>query len=164
MWSQCSFSRRGVVWWWQGAKRTSHKEAVAVVKLWKDVGSNKSLGCVFCEKPAYWTSAFKLEISSYIYYDNTWLMIQQKWGIICISVWDVLQAFDIGWGGRFWWGGHLGITAFFWQTQWSNNPCRMSLGSCLQFHCNILLCWNTCMAQQNLQKWSPSTSSIWTMR
>ena len=31
---------------------------------WKDIGSNKSLGCVFSEKPAGWTNAFKLEISS----------------------------------------------------------------------------------------------------
>ena len=80
MGSQCSFSRRGVAWWWRGAKRTSlaakfwifwrgwircsHKETVAVVKPWKDVGSNKSLGCVFSEKPADWTNVFKLEISS----------------------------------------------------------------------------------------------------
>ena len=85
MGSQCSFSRRGVEWWWQGAKRTSlaakfcifwrgcnlydrirctHEETVAVVKPWEDIGSNKSLGCVFSEIPAEWTSAFKLEISS----------------------------------------------------------------------------------------------------
>ena len=44
--------------------RCTHKETVAVVKPWKDVGSNKSLGCVFSEKPADWTNAFKLEISS----------------------------------------------------------------------------------------------------
>ena len=44
--------------------RCTHKETVAVVEPWKDVGSNKSLGCVFSEKPADWTNAFKLEISS----------------------------------------------------------------------------------------------------
>ena len=44
--------------------RCTHKETVAVVKPWKDVGSNKSLGCIFSEKPADWTNAFKLEISS----------------------------------------------------------------------------------------------------
>ena len=44
--------------------RCTHKETVAVVKPWKDVGSNKNLGCVFSEKPADWTNAFKLEISS----------------------------------------------------------------------------------------------------
>ena len=44
--------------------RCTHKKTVAVVKPWKDVGSNKSLGCVFSEKPADWTNAFKLEISS----------------------------------------------------------------------------------------------------
>jgi len=32
--------------------RCTHKETVAVVKPWKDVGSNKSLGCVFSKKPA----------------------------------------------------------------------------------------------------------------
>ena len=36
--------------------RCTHKETVAVVKPWKDVGSNKSLGCVFSEKPADWTN------------------------------------------------------------------------------------------------------------
>ena len=50
--------------------RCTHKETVAVVKPWKDVGSNKSFGCVFSEKPAYWTNAFKLEISSLVdFYD-----------------------------------------------------------------------------------------------
>ena len=44
--------------------RCTHKGTVAVVEPWKDVGSNKSLGCVFSEKPADWTNAFKLEISS----------------------------------------------------------------------------------------------------
>ena len=44
--------------------RCTHKETVAVVKPWKDVGSDESLGCVFSEKPAEWTNAFKLEISS----------------------------------------------------------------------------------------------------
>ena len=90
MGSQCSFSRRGVEWWWRGAKRTSlaakflisvlerlddrirctHEETVAVVKPWKDIGSNKSLGCVCSEKPADWTNAFKLEKSSWAdFYD-----------------------------------------------------------------------------------------------
>ena len=83
MGSQCSFSRRGVAWWTPVCQenkscskvlnflerlddriRCTHKETVAVVKLWKDVGSNKSFGCVFSEKPADWTNAFKLEISS----------------------------------------------------------------------------------------------------
>ena len=50
--------------------RCTHEETVAVVKPWKDRGSNKSLGCVFSEKPADWTNAFKLEISSLAdYYD-----------------------------------------------------------------------------------------------
>ena len=30
----------------------------------RDIGSNKSLGCIFSEKPARWSNAFKLEISS----------------------------------------------------------------------------------------------------
>ena len=87
MGSQCSFSRRGIEWWWRGAKRTSlaakfwifcreldvrirctHEERVAVVKPWEDIGSNKSLGCVFSEKPADWTNTFKLEISSLTYF------------------------------------------------------------------------------------------------
>ena len=45
-------------------RQCTHEETVAVVKPWKDTGSNKSLGCVFSEKPADWTNAFKLEISS----------------------------------------------------------------------------------------------------
>ena len=44
--------------------RCTHEETVAVVKPWEDIGSNKCLGCVFSEKPADWTNAFKLEISS----------------------------------------------------------------------------------------------------
>ena len=44
--------------------RCTHEETVAVVKPWKDIGSNKSLGCVFSEKPTDWTNAFKVEISS----------------------------------------------------------------------------------------------------
>ena len=45
--------------------RCTHEETVTVVKAWKDyIGSNKSLGCVFSEKPSDWTNAFKLEISS----------------------------------------------------------------------------------------------------
>ena len=44
--------------------RFTHEERVAVVKPWEDIGSNKSLDCVFSEKPADWTKAFKLEISS----------------------------------------------------------------------------------------------------
>ena len=42
----------------------THEETVAVVKPWEDTGSNKSLGCVFSEKPADRTNAFKLKISS----------------------------------------------------------------------------------------------------
>ena len=42
--------------------RCTHEETVAVVKLWEDIGSNKSLGCVLSEKPADWTNAFKLKI------------------------------------------------------------------------------------------------------
>ena len=44
--------------------RCTHEETVAVVKPWKDIGRNKSLGSVFSEKSADWTDAFKLEISS----------------------------------------------------------------------------------------------------
>ena len=32
--------------------RCTHEETVAVVKAWEDTGSNKSLGCIFSEKPA----------------------------------------------------------------------------------------------------------------
>ena len=32
--------------------RSTHEETVAVVKPWEDIGSNKSLGCVFSAKPA----------------------------------------------------------------------------------------------------------------
>ena len=35
-----------------GRIRCTHEETVAVVKPRKDIGSNKSLGCVFSEKPA----------------------------------------------------------------------------------------------------------------
>ena len=41
--------------------RCIHEETVAAVKPWEDMGSNKSLGCVFSEKTADWTNAFKLE-------------------------------------------------------------------------------------------------------
>ena len=44
--------------------RCTHEETVAVIKPWEDIESNKSLGCVFSEKPADWTNPFKLEISS----------------------------------------------------------------------------------------------------
>ena len=44
--------------------RCTHEETAAVVKPWEETGSNKSLGCVFSEKPADWTNAFRLEISS----------------------------------------------------------------------------------------------------
>ena len=50
--------------WLDDRIRYTHKETIAVVKPWKDIGSNKSLGCVFSEKPADWTNAFKLEISN----------------------------------------------------------------------------------------------------
>ena len=44
--------------------RCTHEEAVAVVE-WEDLGGNKSLGCIFSEKPVPdRTNAFKLEISS----------------------------------------------------------------------------------------------------
>ena len=43
--------------------RCTHEETVAVVKPWEDIGSNKSLGCIFSEKPADWTNVFKPEIS-----------------------------------------------------------------------------------------------------
>ena len=43
--------------------RCNHEETVAVVKSWEDIGSDKSLGSIFSEKPADWTNAFKLEIS-----------------------------------------------------------------------------------------------------
>ena len=59
--------------------RWTHEETVAVVKPWKDIGSNKCLGCVFSEKPADWTNAFKLEISSLAdFYDM--LLHGQFWG------------------------------------------------------------------------------------
>ena len=82
MWSQCSFCRRGVEWWWRGAKRMScskvlnflerlddrigcaHEEAVTVIKSWETVGGNKSFGCIFSEKSADWTNKLELEISS----------------------------------------------------------------------------------------------------
>ena len=63
--------------------RCTHKETVAVVKPWKDVGSNKSLGCVFSEKPADWTNAFKLEISSLadfydVFHGQFWVKNESK--------------------------------------------------------------------------------------
>ena len=84
MGSQCNFSRRGVdrvvvtecqenescnkvsnfLEMLDDRIRYTHKETVAVVKPWEDIGSNKSLGCVFSENPADWTNASKLEISS----------------------------------------------------------------------------------------------------
>ena len=67
MGSQCSFSRKGVVV--AGCQknepcskvlnflerlgdriRHTHKETVAVVKPWENIGSNKPLGCIFSEK------------------------------------------------------------------------------------------------------------------
>ena len=62
--------------------RCTHKETVAVVKPWKDVGSNKSLGCVFSEKPADWTNVFKLKISSladFYDYASSWTVLSQEW-------------------------------------------------------------------------------------
>ena len=47
--------------------RCIHEKTVAVAKPRKDIGSNKSLGCLFSEKPADWTNAFKLEISSFMW-------------------------------------------------------------------------------------------------
>ena len=44
--------------------RWTHEETVAVVKLWEDIESNKSPCCIFSEKPADITYAFKLKISS----------------------------------------------------------------------------------------------------
>ena len=44
--------------------RCTHEETVAVVKSWEDIGSNKSLGCIFSEKPVDWTNVFKLKISN----------------------------------------------------------------------------------------------------
>ncbi len=85
MGSQCSFSRRGVEWWWRGAKRIS-----LAAKFWifwrgwmtGDSCSSqavrgyiyKSLGSVFSEKPADWTNAFKLEISSLTYFLTCFFM------------------------------------------------------------------------------------------
>ena len=81
MWSQCSFCRRGVEWWWRGAKRMScskvlnflerlddrigfaHEETGTVIKLWEAVGGNKSFGCIFSEKSEDWTNTLELEIS-----------------------------------------------------------------------------------------------------
>ena len=45
--------------------RCTYDEAVAVVKPWEDIGSSKSLGCIFSEKPVNWNNVFKLKISSY---------------------------------------------------------------------------------------------------
>ena len=62
--------------------RCTLEETVAVVKPWKDVGSNKSLGCVFSEKPADWTNAFKLEISSladFVWRASSWTVLSQEW-------------------------------------------------------------------------------------
>ena len=62
--------------------RCTHTETVAVVKPWKDVGSNKSLGWVFSEKPADWTNAFKLEISSladFLWCASSWTVLSQEW-------------------------------------------------------------------------------------
>ena len=74
MGSQCSFSRRVVEWWWRSAKGISL--AAKFRNCWKcwmtelGVGSNKSLGCIFNEKPADWTNAFKFEISCWAdFYD-----------------------------------------------------------------------------------------------
>ena len=39
-------------------------ETVAVVKPWEVIGSKKSRGCIFNEKPADWTNAFMLQVSS----------------------------------------------------------------------------------------------------
>ena len=58
--------------------RCTHEETVAVEKPWKDIGSNKSLCCVFSEKPADWTNAFKLEISSLADFYNV-LLHGQFW-------------------------------------------------------------------------------------
>ena len=44
--------------------RCTHEDTVAIVKPCEDIGSNKSLGCIFSEKPVNRTNAFKLEISS----------------------------------------------------------------------------------------------------
>ena len=56
MGSQCSFSRRVVEWWWQSAKRTNLAAKFYFLgRGWMTevgVGSNKSLGCIFSEKPA----------------------------------------------------------------------------------------------------------------
>ena len=55
-----------------------HEETVAVVKPWENTGSNKSLGCVFSKKPADWTNAFKLEVTSMAdFYDA--LLHAQLW-------------------------------------------------------------------------------------
>ena len=76
---QCNFSRRGAEWWWRVLQqrvlhescskvlnflerlddriKCTHEEIVAVVKLWEDIGSNKSLGCVLSEKPVDWSNA-----------------------------------------------------------------------------------------------------------
>ena len=84
MGSQCSFSRRDVEWWWQGAKRTS-----LAAKFWIFYRGWMTELCVpmrrqlqwssrerieevtrvlvassVTEKPADWTNAFQLEINS----------------------------------------------------------------------------------------------------
>ena len=58
--------------------RCTHEETVAIVEPWEHIGGNKSLGCILSEKPADWTNAFKLKISSLIdFYDM--LLHGQVW-------------------------------------------------------------------------------------
>ena len=58
--------------------RCTHEETVAVVEPSEDIGSNKSLGCIFSEKPADRTNAFKLEISSLTDFYCTHLNAESK--------------------------------------------------------------------------------------
>ena len=58
--------------------RCTHVETVAIVKPWEDTGSNKSPGCIFSEKPADWTNAFKLKISSLADFSDKFLQFRVK--------------------------------------------------------------------------------------
>ena len=42
--------------------RCTYEETVAVVKPWDDIASNKSLGCIFSEKPVDWNNTFKTTV------------------------------------------------------------------------------------------------------
>ena len=73
-----------------GRIRCTHEETAAVVKPWKDVGSNKSLGCVFSEKPADWTNAKRIssisrfltrnkQFGRFLRRTSSWTVLSQEW-------------------------------------------------------------------------------------